>query len=110
MLGHEVPNEYIEQVIAEADRDNDHKVTYEDFLNMWRQELEERKMNAWRGISQRRTVSELADEMLAQTSDDEATSGHDTDDFSTYQSVSSQLVSIAEIEREKNKSFGDFEF
>ncbi len=98
LLGDGVPKNYIEQVIAEADIDQHQRVTYENFLDMWRQEIEDRKLNALRGISKQRTVSVLAEEMLASSSTDEEPSD---DDECPY---SGRLVSIAEIEQEKSRS------
>merc|ERR1712038_1001422 len=64
LLGEDVPKQYIEQVIAEVgDNQQNTRVTYDDFLDMWRQEIEDKSMSAWRGISRQRTVSLLADEM-----------------------------------------------
>ncbi len=102
-MGEDVPKEYIEQVIAEAGVSQDQRVTYEDFLNMWRQEIEDKSMAAWRGISRQRTVSALADEMLGSSTDDEMT-GDEAD--SDYEPISNRLVSIAEMEQEKSQSFG----
>jgi hypothetical protein len=105
VLGEDVPHKYIEQVIAETDiKDSKQRVTYEDFLNMWRQELEDRQMRAWRGISKQRTVTALAEEMLATSSDDEGISASAGSDDSEYKPISSRLVSIAEREQKKSKS------
>ena len=108
LLGHDVPNKVIEDVIAEADLDDDNRVTYEDFLQMWRQELEDRQMRAWREISRQRTVSVLADEMLASSTDDEDGSkdSDDNDDF-LERHTTNRLVSIAEMEQEKKESVRD---
>lgn len=101
LLGEDVPKQYVQQVIAEVGVEQNTRVTYEDFLDMWRQELEDRSMSAWRGISKQRTVSVLADEMLAST-DDEMQSGEED-----YEPISNRLVSIAEIEQERSTSLGD---
>ena len=102
MLGEDVPNEYIEQVIAEADVKDEKRITYDDFLDMWRKELEDRQMNAWRGISKQRTVSVLAEEMFSASTDDEHTLSDG--EISDYEPISHRLVSIAEIEQQKKKS------
>ena len=89
-------------MIAEADFNHDQRVTYEAFLDMWRQEIEDKKLKAWRGISKQRTVSALAAEMLAGSTDDENSDAEDDeDDFSNP--YSNRLVSIAEIE-ERSRS------
>lgn len=88
-------------MIAEAGINHDQRVTYEAFLDMWRQEIEDKKLNAWRGISKQRTVSALAEEML-HVSTDEENSTDDEDDFGNP--YSNRLVSIAEIE-ERGRSF-----
>ena len=71
------------------------RVTYQDFLNMWREEIEDKSLNALRGISRQRTVSILADELLANSSHGETS---EDDQF-----LSNRLVSIAEIE-ERSRS------
>jgi len=100
LLGEDVPKEYILQVIAEAGDSHNTRVTYDDFLNMWRQELEDRSISAYRKISRQRTVSLLADEMLGSSTDDEMHSEVD------YEPISTRLVSIAEMEQERSMSFG----
>jgi calcium-dependent protein kinase len=102
LLGEDVPDAYVEQVIAEADVKDEKRVTYDDFLDMWRKELEDRQMNAWRGISKQRTVSVLAEEMFSASTDDEHTLSDG--EISDYEPISHRLVSIAEIEQQKKKS------
>lgn len=34
-LGEAIPAEYLEEIIAEADLVNDHKISYEEFLSLW---------------------------------------------------------------------------
>ena len=103
LLGEDVPNKVIEDVIAEADLDDNNRVTYEDFLQMWRQELEDRQMKAWRGISRQRTVSVLADEMLASSTDGSNDEDEDDDGF-LERHTTNRLVSIAEMEQERKES------
>lgn len=100
LLGEDVPKSYIEQVIAEAGLSQHERVTYEDFLDMWRQEVEDKSMAAYRKISRQRTVSALADEMLLSSDDDNEMNSE------TYEPISTRLVSIAEIEQEKSMSYG----
>ena len=103
LLGDNVPKEYIEQVIAEANVKQNKRVTYDDFLNMWRLEIEERKLRAFRGISRQRTVSALADEMAFSSED-----SSDDDDDVEMPPLSTRLVSIAEIEENKSRSLSSF--
>ena len=100
MLGEEVPHSYIEQVVAEAGINQADRVTYEDFLHMWKQEIEDRQIKAWRGISKQRTVSALEDEMLYASGDETYSSDDEVND-------TSRLVSIAEIEERKNRFFSN---
>lgn len=72
---------------------------------MWRQELEDRKMNQWRGISKQRTVSDLIEEMFAKNTDYEVASDISGDD--DYEPISNRLVSIVEIEEQKSRSFSN---
>jgi len=58
-------------VIAEADLRNDNKVTYDEFLYMWRQDIEDRNIAVLRTISAKRTVTNLVEEMIDDTSGDE---------------------------------------
>lgn len=69
MLGTEVPDEYIAQIIAEADLKNKNKISYEEFLEMWNEDKEEEEIDEWRGISAKRTVKNLAEEMFHEDSD-----------------------------------------
>mmetsp|Transcript_17562 Transcript_17562/g.21453 ORF Transcript_17562/g.21453 Transcript_17562/m.21453 type:complete len:683 (+) Transcript_17562:151-2199(+) len=71
LLGESVPEKYIKQVIAEADLRNDNKVTYDEFLYMWRQDIEDRNIAVLRTISAKRTVTNLVEEMIDDTSGDE---------------------------------------
>lgn len=64
---------------------------------MWRQEIEDRKLNALRGISKQRTVSVLAEEMLVSSTDEDQ-----VDD--EFDPLSNRLVSIAEIEMKRSRS------
>jgi len=71
LLGESVPEKYIKHVIAEADLRNDNKVTYDEFLYMWRQDIEDRNIAVLRTISAKRTVTNLVEEMIDDTSGDE---------------------------------------
>ncbi len=75
LLGDDVPAEYIDQVIDEVDIKQDHKISYDEFLNIWEGQLEERKLEKISGINSKRTVTDLENEVL-----------HDgiTDDESVY--------------------------
>ena len=86
-----MPKSYIEHVIAETDITHDKGVTYEDFLDMWRQELEDKKINAWRKISRQRTVSKLVEEMLTSSTDGE----EDSDDVDS-DPLSHHFLTVAE--------------
>ncbi len=99
-----MPQKYVEEVIAEAKVKHNNRVSYEEFLDMWRQELEDRKMNQWRGISKQRTVSDLIEEMFANNTNYEVASDISDDD---YEPISNRLVSIAEIEEQKSRSFSN---
>ena len=75
IFGDDVPKEYIDQIIDEADLKEDHKISYDEFLSMWEGELEENEIENMAGINNRgRTVSLLADE-LHDSTDDESVSG-----------------------------------
>jgi len=50
ILGDDVPSEYVDQVLAEAAQTGQKKVSYQEFLAMWKDELEERKLEGTRGI------------------------------------------------------------
>jgi len=66
-----VPKEYIDQVIEQADIKRNHRISYDEFLNMWEFELDERKLENLSGINAKRTVADLADELLDFSTDDE---------------------------------------
>jgi hypothetical protein len=80
LLGDEVPDEYIAKIINEADFKNDNRVSYDEFLEMWQREVEDGRIEAWSGISAKRTVCNLESEMLEFSgTDDDLTSGDDND-------------------------------
>ena len=66
-----MPKEYIDQVIEQADIKRNHRISYDEFLNMWEFELDERKLENLSGINAKRTVADLADELLDFSTDDE---------------------------------------
>ena len=69
ILGEDVAEEYIDQIITEADLEKNHKVSYQEFLAMWKDELVERQIEGLSGINNKRTVSAIAD--MLDESDDE---------------------------------------
>mmetsp|Transcript_7879 Transcript_7879/g.11710 ORF Transcript_7879/g.11710 Transcript_7879/m.11710 type:complete len:91 (-) Transcript_7879:977-1249(-) len=56
ILGEDVAEEYIDQIITEADLEKNNKVSYQEFLAMWKDELVERQIEGLRGINNKRTV------------------------------------------------------
>jgi hypothetical protein len=56
-LGDEVPLRSIEKIIEEADIDRDHTISYQEFLEMWNTESEERLKVAKRQVAHRRVIS-----------------------------------------------------
>mmetsp|Transcript_16724 Transcript_16724/g.31684 ORF Transcript_16724/g.31684 Transcript_16724/m.31684 type:complete len:679 (-) Transcript_16724:4023-6059(-) len=64
ILGDDVPEEYIEQVIAEADFKRDRMISYDQFLSLWDADLKEREIESLAGINKGRTVDDLAEEIL----------------------------------------------
>ena len=73
LFGDDVPKEYIAQVIDEVDMKEDHKISYDQFLAMWEGELEENEIGNMAGITRRRTVSVLADDIYNSTDDETST-------------------------------------
>jgi len=74
LFGDDVPKEYIDQVIDEVDdMKGDHKISYDKFLDMWEGELEENEIENMAGITRRRTVSILADDIYNSTDDESST-------------------------------------
>jgi len=73
LFGDDVPKEYIAQVIDEVDMKEDHKISYDQFLAMWEGELEENEIENMAGITRRRTVSVLADDIYNSTDDETST-------------------------------------
>mmetsp|Transcript_2463 Transcript_2463/g.3367 ORF Transcript_2463/g.3367 Transcript_2463/m.3367 type:complete len:85 (+) Transcript_2463:1953-2207(+) len=69
ILGEDVAEEYINQIITEADLEKNNKVSYQEFLAMWKDELVERQIEGLSGINNKRTVSAIAD--MLDESDDE---------------------------------------
>jgi calcium-dependent protein kinase len=77
ILGDDVPKEYINQVIEEVDLQQDHKISYDEFLAIWDEEIRERKLELVSGISPRRTVADLAHDIVYSTTDDESGGSRD---------------------------------
>jgi len=63
ILGNDVSSDYVEAIIAEAGFNEDKRMSYDEFLSLWGEEIEERKLEKLRKISRRKTVSNLAEEM-----------------------------------------------
>ena len=70
LFGADVPKEYINQIIAEADIKQDRKISYDEFLAMWEGELEENQIEELAGIGNNRTVSDIAIDVVDDDSSD----------------------------------------
>lgn len=70
ILGDDVPEEYIGQVIAEADMKRDRMISYDEFLSLWDGDLKEREIETLAGINKDRTVDDLAEEILSSSEDE----------------------------------------
>jgi serine/threonine protein kinase len=70
IFGDDAPEEYIEQVIAEADIKRDRMISYDEFLSLWDEDLKEREIETLAGINKGRTVDDLAEEILCSSEDD----------------------------------------
>lgn len=73
IFGDDVPEEYIEQVIAEADIQRDRKISYDEFLSLWDGDLKEREIETLAGINKDRRVEDLAEEILDSSDNDSTT-------------------------------------
>ena len=56
-MGDEVPVESIEKIIDAADLDHDHRISYQEFLDMWDLDSAERLKVARKNVTQRRIIS-----------------------------------------------------
>lgn len=56
-LGDEVPVDSIQKIIEEADFNNDHLISYNEFLDMWNRDSEERLKVARQDVVRRRIIS-----------------------------------------------------
>jgi len=79
ILGDEVSSDYVEGIIAESGIHEDKRISYDEFLSLWDLDLEveERKLEVVRGISRRRSVRHIEEEMKYASSDDEPASDSD---------------------------------
>ncbi|GAX17299.1 hypothetical protein FisN_10Lh162 [Fistulifera solaris] len=56
-LGDEVPTEYLEKIIQEADLLHDHRISYEEFLEMWNVDTELQLEHGRKHVAGRRIIS-----------------------------------------------------
>jgi hypothetical protein len=56
-LGDEVPTEYLEKIIDEADLLHDHRISYAEFLEMWNIDTEVQLEHGRKHVAGRRIVS-----------------------------------------------------
>lgn len=56
-LGDEVPNEYLEKIIDEADILHDHQISYAEFLEMWNVDTEAHLEKTRKHVAGRRIIS-----------------------------------------------------
>ena len=56
-LGDEVPTEYLEKIIDEADLLHDHRISYAEFLEMWNVDTETQLENGRKEVAGRRIIS-----------------------------------------------------
>lgn len=56
-LGDEVPTEYLEKIIDEADLLHDHRISYAEFLEMWNVDTKAQLENGRKHVSGRRIIS-----------------------------------------------------
>jgi hypothetical protein len=59
-------------VIDAADGRNNHRISYDEFLSAWEGELEERKLEKISGINAKRTITDLANDIVYCSTDDES--------------------------------------
>ena len=76
---------YIDQIITEADLEKNNKVSYQEFLAMWKNELVERQIEGLSGINNKRTVSVIAD--MLDESDDEGRRGFESEKIMSMRNV-----------------------
>jgi calcium-dependent protein kinase len=55
-LGQDIPQSYIEKIISEADIVNDHRVSYEEFLELWDKDADEKLKSIKMNIRKRRKL------------------------------------------------------
>jgi len=79
VLGDEVSSDYVEEIIAESGVHEDKRISYDEFLSLWEHEIDERKLELVRGISQSRTVNQIEAELYYASSGEGETSCSDVD-------------------------------
>ena len=63
MFGDEVSSDYVEGIIAESGVHEDKRISYDEFLSLWKVEDEERNLEFVRTISQFRSVRQIEDDL-----------------------------------------------
>jgi len=84
MLGDEVSSDYIEGIIAESGVNEDKRISYDEFLSLWEIEVEERKLELVRGISQNRSVKHIEVDMYYASVTDESPFSDNSDSELSY--------------------------
>ena len=60
---------------------HDRRISYDEFLSMWGDEINERQLENVAGINRKRTVTALADEMIEGTDDERSSGSPHREDF-----------------------------
>ena len=62
-LGQEISIDYIDSIIEEVDESKDHRIDYDEFLNLWNENFDEDLASALRDVKRKRLVRESITEL-----------------------------------------------
>ena len=79
MLGQEVSEDYIDEVIDEVDLTRDHRICYDEFLSLWGDDSEEQLRQALTDVKKRRLERESVGDFDSQSTTSSSFSDDDTE-------------------------------
>mmetsp|Transcript_34563 Transcript_34563/g.83468 ORF Transcript_34563/g.83468 Transcript_34563/m.83468 type:complete len:858 (-) Transcript_34563:103-2676(-) len=79
MLGQEVSEDYIDEVIDEVDLTRDHRICYDEFLSLWDDDSEEKLRQALTEVKKRRLERESVGDFDSQSTTSSSFSDDDTE-------------------------------
>jgi Ca2+-binding EF-hand superfamily protein len=86
-IGHDISKEYIDSIIDEVDGNDDHKIGYQDFLDLWNEKSASNLKNALVDVYKRRETFESSEDFDLDVSRSSSYNSRDEIDLSGFPSA-----------------------